>query len=166
MGIRQGGQPASPLCASMCRGGVEERTMLLLVDFWGLAWYSPCFQSLNPLSICDWHRSSCCPGCGSQGGWVCTCTSSVFRCPNPHWIYSQKLWRLIFLALVPCVEGTDVGLGVLTPEISTPIFICHTWQNRLVLFCVSIPPTSLDGCGFFNSIIVRLPFNSSSVCSG
>ena len=26
-------------------------------------------------------------------------------------------------------------------------------------FCVSAPPTSLDKCGFFNSVIVRLPFN-------
>ena len=31
------------------------------------------------------------------------------------------------------------------------------------LFCVCAPPPSLDGCGSFNSIVVRLPFNSVSV---
>ena len=29
-------------------------------------------------------------------------------------------------------------------------------------FCICTPPTSLDGCGFFNSVIVRLLFNSIS----
>ena len=29
-------------------------------------------------------------------------------------------------------------------------------------FHISTPPTSLDGCGFFNSVVVRLPFNSIS----
>ena len=26
-------------------------------------------------------------------------------------------------------------------------------------FCISAPPTSLNGCGFFNSVVVRLPFS-------
>ena len=38
------------------------------------------------------------------------------------------------------------------------IFICHmcVWDQPII---VCVPPTSLDGCGFFNSIVVRLPFN-------
>ena len=31
-------------------------------------------------------------------------------------------------------------------------------------FCVSAPLTSLDGCGFFHSIVVRFPFNLISDC--
>ena len=34
------------------------------------------------------------------------------------------------------------------------------YESRL--FHIITPPTSLDGCGFFNSIIVWLPFNSIS----
>ena len=32
-------------------------------------------------------------------------------------------------------------------------------------FLVCIPTASLDGCGFFNSVVVRLPFNSITVGS-
>ena len=36
----------------------------------------------------------------------------------------------------------------------------HGWGASL--FHVCAPPTSLDGCGFFNSVVVRLPFNKIS----
>ena len=38
------------------------------------------------------------------------------------------------------------------------IFIHHTWVGTSPLW-VSTPPTSLDGCSFFNSVVVRLPLN-------
>ena len=41
------------------------------------------------------------------------------------------------------------------------IFIYHIWM-RDHPFHIFVPSTSLDGCGFFNSVVVRLPFNSIS----
>ena len=35
---------------------------------------------------------------------------------------SQKLWKCTFLSLEPWAGGPGVGLGLLTPEISLPIF--------------------------------------------
>ena len=44
-----------------------------------------------------------------------------------------------------------------------PEFLSITRGCGTRLFCVSAPPTSLDGCGlvffFFNRVVVRLPFN-------
>ena len=45
----------------------------------------------------------------------------------PTGFYSQGLWRLIFLALVPRVGGPVVGLCSFAPEISLPIFIPREW---------------------------------------
>ena len=66
---------------------------------------------------------------------------------------SQKLWRLIFLALerwatAPCWDFS-------------PIFVstCGCGTSRSTSLDT---PTSLDGCGFFNSTVVRIPFNSIS----
>ena len=47
--------------------------------------------------------------------------------------------------------GPDVGLRLLTPEISFLDFDLMLWAHA--------PPTSLDWCGFFNSVVVMLPFN-------
>ena len=43
-----------------------------------------------------------------------------------------------------------------------PKFLSTTRGCGTSPFHVSTPPTSLDGCGFFNSIVVGLPFNSIS----
>ena len=69
---------------------------------------------------------------------------------------SQKLWGLIFLALEPTVGGPGVGLVILTPKISLLNSYPHGCGTSW--FRIYAPPTSLDGCGFFNSIAVRLPF--------
>ena len=67
---------------------------------------------------------------------------------------SQKLWGLIFLALEPRVRCPGVVLGLLAPKISLLSF----YPSHSV-FCVCTTPTSVDGCGFFSSVVVRLPFN-------
>ena len=69
---------------------------------------------------------------------------------------------VIFLALEPWSGGPDVELGFLALEISTPKFLSTTHGYGTSPFCISTLPTSLDGCGFFNSVVVRLPFNSIS----
>ena len=52
--------------------------------------------------------------------------------------------------------GTPYSLDI-PPKFLSTTRVCGT-----SLFCISVPPTSLDGCGFFNSGVVRLPFNSIS----
>ena len=78
--------------------------------------------------------------------------------------YSQKLWGLIFLLLEPWAQGPGVGLGPLTPVISLLNFYPpHMGVGQSIpRIPVCGPPTSLDGCGFFNSTLVRLPFHSIS----
>ena len=44
-------------------------------------------------------------------------------------------------------------------------FLLTTYGCGKSPFCLSAPPTSLDGCGFFNFIVVGFPFNSISVSS-
>ena len=46
--------------------------------------------------------------------------------------------------------GSGVGLGLLAPKISLQSFIHHMWIRD------QAPHTSLDGCGFFNSVVDRL----------
>ena len=70
--------------------------------------------------------------------------------------HSQKFGELFFLALESWAGGPGVGLGLLVPEINLPKFYPHRYGASLVCICTS--PTSLDGCGFFNPIVVRLPF--------
>ena len=71
----------------------------------------------------------------------------------PTGFCSQKLWRLIFLALEPWAGGPTVGLGPLTLEIPLlNFYLPYVGEEQPV-------PTSLDVCGFFNSVVVRLPFN-------
>ena len=53
--------------------------------------------------------------------------------------------------------GAGVGLGLLTPDIILSNFYPpHMGVDQPGRICA--PPTSLDGCGFFNSVVVRLPF--------
>ena len=71
----------------------------------------------------------------------------------------QELWGLISLALETWAEGPGVGLGLLAPEKALPYFYPpHVGVGPAC--STSTPPTSLDGCNFFNSVVVGLPFNS------
>ena len=54
-------------------------------------------------------------------------------------------------------RGPGVGLGLLAPEISLTNFYPHGCGASSFYLCD--PPTSLGGCGFFNSIVIQLPFN-------
>ena len=133
----------------------------------------PWCQTPQFISVCHWCLSSCCPSAGAPNEWVwlSLCVGCLKR---TAWdsrssstdsiradLCSQKLWRIIFLALEPWAGWHGVGLGLLVPKISLPNFV-WTYRYRTSLFCISVPPTILDRCGFFNSIVVRLPFNSVS----
>ena len=89
---------------------------------------------------------------------------SFFPWLNPHWFLQPELWGLIFLALKPWVGGLGMGLGLLTPEISLPNF----YPVAVGPARPCLHPSSQSGwmcfC-FFNSVVVRLPFNLISVGS-
>ena len=84
-----------------------------------------------------------------------SCADSI-----PTGFHSQKLWGLIFLAL----ESWAGGPGGRSPPyfyFDIPL-VFYSYGCGTSPFCIYAPPTSLDGCGFFNSVVVRLPFNSIS----
>ena len=72
---------------------------------------------------------------------------------------SQKLCGLIFLALEPWAGGSWCGSGTPCSWNIPPKFLSTTHEWGTSPFCIFSPPTSLDGCGFFSSVVVRLPFN-------
>ena len=76
----------------------------------------------------------------------------------PAGFCSQKLWGLSSWHWNP-------GLGILVcvwePSLCDipPEFLCTTHGYETSQAHVAASPTSLDGCDFFNSVVVRLPFN-------
>ena len=59
------------------------------------------------------------------------------------WHWNPWLWYLMW------------GCGSSSPRYPSWIFIHHT-RCGTSPFCISTPPTSLSGCGFFNFMVVRL----------
>ena len=78
----------------------------------------------------------------------------------PTGFCSQKLWGLTFLTLESWARGLGVGLGLLASEIAPKNFYLR--GCGATLFHIHDPSTSLDGCGSFSFVGVRLPFNSIS----
>ena len=70
----------------------------------------------------------------------------------PSWHWNLGLGGLLW-GWTPCSQD-------IPPEFLSTTCGCGTSS-----FHISAVPTSLDGCGFFKSIGVRLPFNSISDCS-
>ena len=71
----------------------------------------------------------------------------------------QMLRGAIFLVLEPWAGGPGVELGLLTPEIFLPNFYPPHMDVGPAHSAFLLPPTSLDECSFFISVVVRLPFN-------
>ena len=74
-------------------------------------------------------------------------------------VFAARSYWGLFSWHEPWAEGPGVGLGHLTPELLSTTCGCGTSP-----FHICAPPIRLHGCGFFNSIVVRLPFNSTSDC--
>ena len=100
---------------------------------------------------------SLCVGTLRETAWD---SRSFFHQPNLCWFLQPEVmgtylpgigtmdWGAWHVAWIPCSQD-------IPPEHLSATRGCGT-----SLFHISTPPTSLDGCGFFNSVIVRLPFNS------
>ena len=109
--------------------------------------------------------------CWSSEGMILS--KSVFEFFKRNCLGLQKCLPLnqSLLVLQPEVMGTYLpGTGTLgwgtcceagdpCSQDTPPEFLSITCRCGTILFCISVPPTSLDGCGFFNSVVVRLPFN-------
>ena len=61
--------------------------------------------------------------------------------------------------------GDCCGSGTTHHRDIPPKFLYITHGCRTSLFHISDFPTSLDGCGFFNSVIVRFPFRPGTSSS-
>ena len=67
-----------------------------------------------------------------------------------------------FQALEPWAGRSGVELGSPRSRNICPEFLSTTHGCGASSFHVSTPPINLDGCGFFNSVVVSLPLNSIS----
>ena len=137
---------------------------------WPLLALMPTYPFL-PLS--HWCLSSCYPGAVAQKEWVWVgeCLFGFFK---RKWLRLQQFLpptqSLLVFAARSCGDLSswhwNPGLGSLlwgwdSLYLTYPswTFLSTTHGCGTSLFCICAPPTSLDGCGFFNSVIVRLLFN-------
>ena len=93
--------------------------------------------------------------------------SGSFSCHlNPHRFFQLEVLRLYFPTLEPWVARS-----VPLPSCSFQFIHTQMWDHTVLQLppcCVSslpqlpvsAPPTGLDECFFFNSLIVRLPYSS------
>ena len=139
-----------------------------------LSWFSPHFQPFHLLPASKLHPS----GADSQvGGFVYILgshgppsnglfydTGSFSHCHNPHRFLLPEVLRLSFPTLT-------LGFMIcLAPQLSLPVYLhanvvpqnppVTTLTLILSAPAVSTPPTGLNGCFFFNSLVVGLPYSS------
>ena len=62
------------------------------------------------------------------------------------------------MVLKPWAGGPGMRLAHLAPQV--PLLSFYLPHVDVGPAHSMSPPTSLDGCGFFNSIVFRIPFNS------
>ena len=101
-----------------------------------------------------------------------SCEAGSFSCHcNPHRFFPSEVLRLYFPTLEPWVTPqlflpvylhSNVGLPI-PPAATLPVPVLQVppcCESSPPWLPVSTPPTSLDECFFFNSLIVRLPYSS------
>ena len=99
--------------------------------------------------------------------------------PQPPLTFIPEVMGICLPSAEPWAVRSGLWLGLLTPKVSLPVFIHHTWMWDHPFcshFCLSVPhhvsaplhhvsvtlplPTHLDKCGYFYSLVVRLPYSS------
>ena len=86
---------------------------------------------------------------------------SFFYQLSPCWVLYPQVMGIYLPGTGSQGRGPCGGWDSSLLRYASQIFIHYTWMWDQ-LFCISAPTTSLEACGFFNSLIVRLPFNSIS----
>ena len=95
-----------------------------------------------------------------------------FRHLNPHRFFQSEVLRLYFPTLESWVAWSVSLPSCSSWIICTQVWDCLTLQLPPCLPClppcctssppwlpIAVPSTNLDGCFFFNSLVVRLPFS-------
>ena len=115
--------------------------------------------------------------CWFPGGWVCVHSRTLWVSPmnspvrlvvypttsTPTGFFSRRFWGFISLCWNPGLCGLShfsvVPHGLSTGKCGTP---CSTsrCESSPPWLPISAPPTSLDECFFFNSLVIRLPYSS------
>ena len=94
--------------------------------------------------------------------WTAWGSSSFFHWYNPHWFLQPEVVGTYLPSTGTLGWGPWCGIGSHHCWNSPPEFLSTTCGCGTSPFCVWAPPTSVDGCGFFNSVVIRLLFNSVS----
>ena len=79
---------------------------------------------------------------------------SFFYRLNPCWFLQPEVMGTCLPGTGTWAGGPSVGLGLLIPEISLPNFHPHVGMGPAGSESASL--LLVDGCGFFNSVVVRL----------
>ena len=129
--------------------------------------HSPWWQTCEFIPVCLWCPSNCCPGVGAQRESVCISPNSIsgplrgdtweswsfiFH-PNLHWFLQTVVMRTYLPGTGTLGWVVWYGPGIPHSLVSFPSFIHHTSPH----LCISISPTHLNECEFFNSLVVGLP---------
>ena len=117
----------------------------------------------------------------SESEWVSPCVGSwrgtawgsrsFFHWLNPHWVLQPEVTGTYLPGTGTLGWGSWCGAGTRHSWEMPPKFLSTSCGCGTSLFGICPPPTSLDGCGFFNSVIffnsvvVRFLFNLISVVS-
>ena len=166
--------PMCQLCGSV-RGRFRKGTMIsACLSVWekAVSKLLPC-QTLQFLPIClsMWkYLSNYYLGARAHREWdrVSLCVSSLRKTAldsNSLFHPLDVTWflRPEFMAIYCSGTGSlGCGEGTLRSWNTPPEFLSTTYGCWASPFHISYPATSLDGCGFFNAVVVRLPFNSIS----
>ena len=135
---------------------------------------SPWCQPLQLLPLCHWCLLRCYPSAGalSQWGWGSSCVGSLrgtawnfksfFHQLNLCWFFATRNYGTLSSWHWNPRLGSRCGAGTPHFQDIPPKFLFASCGCETSLFHASALHTSLCGCEFFNSIVVRLPFNSSS----
>ena len=147
---------------------VWEKTVPQLLPWW---------QTLQFFFVCHWCLSSCYPGAEAQREWVWVSlcvgflrgtawdSRNFFHGLNPCWFLQPEVMGTYLPGTGALAGGGGGGWCWAGSSCSwdiPPKFLSTTcgWETSPLHVCA--PPTSLDGCGFFNSVVVKLQFNSIS----
>ena len=74
-------------------------------------------------------------------------------------VFHLEIMRTYFLGTGILGWGPWCGAGTPCSQDIPPKFLSTIQGCGTSPFCISTPPISLDGCGCFNSVVIRLPFN-------
>ena len=97
--------------------------------------------------------------------WTAWSSRSFFHWLNPHWFLQPEIVGTYLPAIGILGWGAWCGTGPVHSWDNLTEFLPTTCGWETSLFCICALPTSLNGCAFFSSTVVRLPFNSISDCS-